>query len=208
MARFTAVVIDFAVLFFLIAAFATIANPRTLRDQVILFTIVPALYFVVLETRFGSTVGKRIAKIVVVDKEGRKPSFVSALVRMLARYIEVNPLFLGGVPAGLIANFSKSHRRLGDIMAGTYVIRARDLPLLSEPTGLPTGRLSWRSAGCVSVLDAWEAAHTIYTFTSVPSKRVSENPPKSSLKHFLMLASRAMAMDSPRRMPSRASQRQ
>ena len=46
--------------------------------------------------------------------------------------IEVNPILFGAAPAGLIANFSKSHRRLGDMLGGTFVVLAVDVPRITS----------------------------------------------------------------------------
>lgn len=85
------------------------------------------LYFVVLEGRWGVTLGKLATKIRVVDLQGRAPGYGRAVVRMLLRLIEVNPLLAGGVPAGVIASCSKTKRRLGDMLAGTYVLYLADV---------------------------------------------------------------------------------
>jgi uncharacterized RDD family membrane protein YckC len=55
--------------------------------------------------------------------------------------LEVNPLLAGGIPAGLVANFSKTHQRLGDMAADTYVILRRDtsrlVPSSTAPSWVP-----------------------------------------------------------------------
>jgi uncharacterized RDD family membrane protein YckC len=83
-------------------------------------------YFVALEGRWGLTLGKLAMKIRVVDRSGQPPGIRRASVRMLLRLLEVNPLLLGGVPAGLVACLSKSRQRLGDMLAGTYVLYRDD----------------------------------------------------------------------------------
>ena len=48
-------------------------------------------------------------------------------MRTLLRLFEVNPLLLGGIPAAIAVLCSKNRQRLGDMLAGTYVIRTKDL---------------------------------------------------------------------------------
>jgi uncharacterized RDD family membrane protein YckC len=56
----------------------------------------------------------------------------------VARLIEVNPLLMGGVPAGIAVAVSAKRQRIGDMIANTYVVRARTLrqareQILSQP---------------------------------------------------------------------------
>src|ERR1700692_2447293 len=59
------------------------------------------LYFPLCEGIWGRTVGKLITGLVVVDKDGHAPGILKAVVRTVLRLAEVNPLLLGGVPAGI-----------------------------------------------------------------------------------------------------------
>lgn len=89
--------------------------------------IVIAVYFPVLEGLKGYTVGKKLLRIRVVDQHGNLPGIPKAIVRSLLRIIETNPVFLGGVPAGIIALVSKKKQRLGDMLAKTYVVKTQDI---------------------------------------------------------------------------------
>ena len=86
-----------------------------------------ALYFPLLEGLWGRSIGKFVSGLRVVDKNGRAPGLGRALVRTVFRLIEVNPLLAGGVPAGLVVLFTKRKQRIGDLIAGTYVLRASSL---------------------------------------------------------------------------------
>lgn len=79
-------------------------------------------YFPVTEGLWGRSLGKLITGTIVIDAAGRPPGVPRAIVRTLLRLVEVNPFFLGGIPAGLFAAFTKHHQRLGDMAAGTYVV--------------------------------------------------------------------------------------
>lgn len=87
-------------------------------------------YFPLTEGLTGRSLGKLATRTVVVNADGQKPGVLAALVRTLLRLIEVNPLLLGGVPAGVVAASSKTRQRLGDIAAKTYVLKSEHLSLL------------------------------------------------------------------------------
>jgi uncharacterized RDD family membrane protein YckC len=63
----------------------------------------------------------------VVDKAGKRPGLGRATVRTLLRLVEVNPFLIGGLPAGLVAANTKAHQRIGDLLAGTYVVPLKEL---------------------------------------------------------------------------------
>jgi uncharacterized RDD family membrane protein YckC len=88
------------------------------------------LYYPVLEGLWGRTPGKLIAGTAVVDAAGRPPGIWKSVLRTLARLFEVNPLFLGGIPAGIVMLNSETRRRVGDMWAKTYVVRVRNLRAL------------------------------------------------------------------------------
>ena len=77
-------------------------------------------YFVILEGLLGATIGKLILGMRVVNAEGGKPGLGRALVRNLLRIIDGLPFayLLGAI---LVAT-SDTKQRLGDRVAGTYVV--------------------------------------------------------------------------------------
>lgn len=82
----------------------------------------------------GRTPGKRVAKIRVIHQSGRGITFVEALGRNLVRIVDYMPGFYG---VGVAAMFlSRRNQRLGDMVAGTLVVRERevDAPMWSEST--------------------------------------------------------------------------
>ena len=78
---------------------------------------------VLLQGATGATVGKFITGVRTVRPDGRPPGLGRALVRTLMLAVDGISLIL---PLGLwIAMFSRGHRRLGDMVANTYVVKAR-----------------------------------------------------------------------------------
>ena len=80
-------------------------------------------YFVLLEWLWqGQTVGKRLYGLRVIRDDGAPAGFVAVLVRNLIRVVDFLPAFYG---LGLLTIIVTSRsQRLGDIAAGTYVVRA------------------------------------------------------------------------------------
>lgn len=74
----------------------------------------------------GQTIGKRIVGLRALSDRGVRMSFVQATIRNLVRIADLLPaLYLTG---GLSALLDPHHRRLGDIAAGTIVVRERRAP--------------------------------------------------------------------------------
>jgi uncharacterized RDD family membrane protein YckC len=83
-------------------------------------------YFALFEA-FGNgrTPGKRVAKIRVIHQSGRGINFVEALARNLVRYVDGLPSFYA---VGIVVIFlSRRNQRLGDMVAGTLVVRDREV---------------------------------------------------------------------------------
>jgi uncharacterized RDD family membrane protein YckC len=99
----------------------------------LLFGVVFVLgYYPIGEGLWGRTVGKVASGMVVVDEHGQRPGFGRAIVRTLARLIEVNPFLFGGIPAAIAVIASKRRQRIGDMVASTYVIPAKALAEMRE----------------------------------------------------------------------------
>src|SRR2546422_10902526 len=95
----------------------------------------------------GRTPGKRLMGIRVVMDTGHPLSFTAAAVRNLVRIVDMQPLFTYQVGLGFVL-FHPQNKRLGDIVAGTVVVRDRpeNLQLASaaadrapEPQALEAG---------------------------------------------------------------------
>lgn len=124
--RWAGAYIDFTLLGLLLFvagfALAPVENPaaRAVGFAVIIGAALG--YFVVMEALTGRTVGKWMAGLVVMNEHGGRPNFGQTVIRMLLRIVEVNPILIGGLPAGLIALFTPRHQRLGDLLSKTYVL--------------------------------------------------------------------------------------
>jgi uncharacterized RDD family membrane protein YckC len=80
----------------------------------------------------GQTVGKRILRLRVVDAECLKLTFSQVLLRNLLRFVDMLPLYY--CIGGAVSAFTRHSQRLGDLAAGTVVVR------LPRPEPSPTLR--------------------------------------------------------------------
>jgi uncharacterized RDD family membrane protein YckC len=97
---------------------------------------------VVVETLTrGRTVGKLVMGLRTVRDDGGPIRFRHALVRGLLEFVEVFLLF--GAPALICSLISPVGKRLGDVLAGTYVLRERGSARVVAPPQMPVELSSW-----------------------------------------------------------------
>jgi uncharacterized RDD family membrane protein YckC len=82
-------------------------------------------YFTLFEAFWhGRTPGKRVARIRVIQQSGRAIGIFESMARNFIRYVDQIPFFYA---VGVIAVFAtRQHQRLGDLAAGTLVVRDRE----------------------------------------------------------------------------------
>ena len=103
-------------------------NNQTVRvglwnEQFLLYLVILYGYYVVLETLFGATVGKLMLGLRVIKVSGARYDLGAALLRNLLRFVDSFPFGLYIVGLVFIAATEKK-QRLGDIAAGTAVVKA------------------------------------------------------------------------------------
>lgn len=97
--------------------------------QAAIFFAAGVAYGILLEWLWrGQTLGKRLLGIRVMDQQGLLLRFSQVAIRNLLRVIDALPAFY--LVGGLALAASRRAQRLGDLAAGTIVIRE---PRLSEP---------------------------------------------------------------------------
>jgi uncharacterized RDD family membrane protein YckC len=127
--------IDLAVVCIIVVCADSVLGNDLYRKTRAIWLLLAVCYFPVTEGLAGRSLGKVISGTKVVDQFGRAPGIGKAVIRTLTRILEVNPLLAGGIPAGLIVNFSKTRQRWGDLLAGTFVIKNKDLPRITNDAG-------------------------------------------------------------------------
>jgi uncharacterized RDD family membrane protein YckC len=125
--RCFAAFVDFVVVFLLAGAAAPLYVERGPAAIALGIALIWIGYHAFLEACLGVTVGKWLAGIRVATAQGNPPGLRRAVVRSALRLVEVNPILLAGLPAGIVAERSEFKQRLGDKLAGTFVVKYRDL---------------------------------------------------------------------------------
>ncbi len=136
--RFIAILVDYLIwgfaffIFFLLALvvipafsiFGRISANWAIGIALLIVFVMHWGYFALFEAfSNGRTPGKRVAKIRVIHQSGRGINFVEALARNLVRYVDSLPSFYA---VGVVVIFlSRRNQRLGDLVAGTLVVRDR-----------------------------------------------------------------------------------
>lgn len=168
--RFLAVAIDHFIQYFSIFLIAWLflsisgigstamseSNDEVLREMpkwtiailIIVLFLVFAGYFILFEWLWsGQTPGKRLLKLRVIRDDGRPITLWEAIARNLLRIFDAVPGFVIPVySVGLIAIFlSNRDQRVGDIFAGTVVIREREdeAPTFAETFSNPVSDLAF-----------------------------------------------------------------
>jgi len=145
--RFIALLIDYiiwSVAFFLLAMVGLLLSPALKAfnklsaqwaEAIFIFVIFLFNwgYFTLFEAFWnGRTPGKKMARIRVIQRSGRSIGLVESMARNLVRYVDQIPFFYA---VGVITMFiTRQHQRLGDLAAGTLVVRDREpeTPLWGE----------------------------------------------------------------------------
>ncbi len=116
-----------------ITAFSQLSAQWAVAIYVLVLFLLNWGYFTLFEAFWnGRTPGKRVARIRVIEQSGRPIGLFESMARTVIRYVDQIPFFYA---VGVIAMFStRQHQRLGDLAAGTLVVRDREqeAPLWGE----------------------------------------------------------------------------
>ena len=121
----------------------------TVAVLIIVLFLIFSGYFVLFEWLWnGQTPGKRLLKLRVIREDGRPITLWEALARNLLRIFDAVPGFVLPVySVGLITIFmNKRDQRIGDMFAGTVVIRERtdEAPTFRETFSNPVSDAAFR----------------------------------------------------------------
>ena len=101
------------------------------------FSLIFFLYFIILESLIGMTIGKRAMRIRVVREDGSKCGVAPAVVRNLLRIVDALPFFyILGIM--MIARSDKK-QRVGDAVARTIVVPLESVAEPVSPQLVPLG---------------------------------------------------------------------
>jgi uncharacterized RDD family membrane protein YckC len=131
--RIAAALIDIALLLVLLVVLAVLVGEASVEGgtfsfalggaSMALYVALVLLYYLVLEWTIGQTVGKLLLGLRVVRAGGGRPSVWAVAIRTVLRIVDWLPLLY---LVGFIAMLSTGARprRLGDLAAGTEIMRA------------------------------------------------------------------------------------
>ena len=116
------------------AVFTTIPDGVVLAVILVVIFVIQFGYFMLLEMVMnGQSIGKRIFGLRAIRENGQPLTFSNILVRSLFR-ASIDMIYVGL----FVILFSKQHKRLGDMAAGTLVVsehyQGKDEPGLFAPT--------------------------------------------------------------------------
>lgn len=136
------------VLISLLVAFLEEASPALAAGTVVVTLVVVLIgYRLVMETLTrGQTLGKMALGLRVVRDDGSAIRFRHALVRtLLWLFVDFAPWFAccPGIVASLM---NKQGKRIGDMLAGTVVIRERHQSVKSPPLFVPGPLVAWAAS--------------------------------------------------------------
>ncbi|QJD96751.1 RDD family protein [Mucilaginibacter robiniae] len=89
----------------------------------------------------GQSVGKRLMKIKVVSLDGAQPTIGQYLLRWLFRVVDFG--IGGGMVALIAAAVSDKHQRIGDLVAGTTLIKTSPRTTMEHVAHLPVTDLNY-----------------------------------------------------------------
>jgi uncharacterized RDD family membrane protein YckC len=118
-------------------------------------TLIPILAVITLPTAMetltpGKTVGHLIMGLRTVRDDAGPIGFRHALARALVGFVELYACL--GLPALISAAISRKNKRLGDLLAGTYVIRDRHRIVEQRPIEMPPQLETWAVSADMAAL--------------------------------------------------------
>jgi uncharacterized RDD family membrane protein YckC len=123
--RIVARIIDIAVFIPFVIILAIVASNLS-QAGIIVFAVLLGATYVFYDLLFevffnGQSIGKRVMKIRVISLEGSRPRFSQFLLRWLFRIVDFT--LTGGLCALISAAVTNNGQRVGDLVAGTALIR-------------------------------------------------------------------------------------
>jgi len=124
----------------LVAILELFVSNLAIAVYIVVAFIIQQGYAIALEYHWGGqTLGKRALGLRVLDENGFPPTFAQIVVRNLLRFADVLPI--GYALGGSAALLSPRLQRLGDLAAGTVVIRT-EVAALPDPRRIRPDRFN------------------------------------------------------------------
>ncbi|MCS6821677.1 MAG: RDD family protein [Microscillaceae bacterium] len=135
--RIIATIIDALIIYGFVVSLIIFAFQfgRHLQEEVFVFlfflALFPIIFYHLLSEIFlnGQSVGKRVRKIKILKLDGTEPSLSAYFIRWLLRPVD---LFFYGLVAIITISVNGRGQRLGDIAAGTTVVKLKPKVTLND----------------------------------------------------------------------------
>ncbi|MBG9377974.1 RDD family protein [Panacibacter sp. DH6] len=103
-----------------------------------LLLMLPAALYSLLSEVFlnGQSVGKKVMAIKVISLNGNQPTFSQYLIRWIFRLIDL--LMFSGLIAVVVVAATKKHQRIGDLVAGTTLVKTKARTGIEQTLYVPT----------------------------------------------------------------------
>ena len=127
--RFIAFLIDSIIIFIsimILSIMIQIVSDGTSGNYLYFILIIPILFFYHLAFEIfnnGQSIGKKLVSIKVVKLNGKQPSTEDYVMRWLLRLVDITSTM--GAMAAILISSTERRQRLGDILAGTSVVRLK-----------------------------------------------------------------------------------
>ena len=170
LSRITAWLIDLMIMGFFFAMMSAVGAMMMYRASrtvgiifYVFFVFLPMVLYPLICEKYwkGKTIGKHLLNIHVVNLDGSRPSTGQLLIRWLLMLVD--GVLIGPCIGLLSIIFTRNSQRLGDLAAGTVVVRMKDYSkmnirlqdfLFNNPNYRPfyteAANLSWRQAETIA----------------------------------------------------------
>lgn len=119
------IIVAYVIITFAVMSFGSLASFIRENVWLVIVLLLPIVFYDLLSEMWlnGQSVGKKVMGIKVISLTGEPPAFSQYLIRWLFRLVDFSS-FLGLVALATVAATEK-HQRLGDIVAGTVLVKTK-----------------------------------------------------------------------------------
>ncbi len=127
--RIVAFILDLLIIICFVIGMSTLVSQMDIGDWIQYLFYIPIMFYSISFEYFGNgqTPGKRALNIKVVKLDGSTPTINSYLLRWLFRIIDIYLYPVMFAPAVISIIATKNGQRIGDVVAGTTVIKLRNI---------------------------------------------------------------------------------
>ncbi|MEP6845125.1 MAG: RDD family protein [Panacibacter sp.] len=141
--RIVAFIIDFVIFVAYFIIFSLIISFNNDFNWIYIFIMLPVAFYSLLSETFlnGQTVGKKVMGIKVISLNGNQAAFSQYLIRWLFRYVDI--WIFGGVVAVIVVAATQKHQRIGDLVAGTTLVKTKPRNTIEQTLYVPVAETSY-----------------------------------------------------------------